>query len=77
MDVQQIELRTLSNFDHFCRQSKCVRRMIKKRIAGNFDLVKKNALRKVRKANRDRIADEVDFVPARGQFDAKLGCDYA
>ena len=66
MNVQHIEVGFFGYFEHFCRQRQRVRRMIEKRIRGDFDFVEENILGGLAQADGHGIADEVDFVASGG-----------
>ena len=75
--VQQIERRLLGDFAHLGGERQGVRRVIEQRIRGDFDFVEKYSLARAGQPDRHRVADEMHFVPARGQLDAQLGGDHA
>jgi len=73
MHVQQIQLRLFGHFQHFGRERQRVGRMIKKWIGGHLYFVKVDALMRRAQSNGHRVADEMDLMAARRQFDAQLG----
>ena len=75
--VQQIELVTLGHFRHARRQRQAVGRILEQRIVGDFHLVIVNARHIRVEPNGVGVGDEVDFVAARGQFQAQLRGDDA
>ena len=77
VDVEQIERFGLEDFEHFGGESKRVRRVIEKRIAGDFDLVKMDVRIVGIHADRRGVADEMDVVAASGEFLAEFGGDDA
>ena len=77
MHVQQIEAFRLGHLHHFYGQGKRVRRMIEQRITRNFHFMELNSLVGVRQPDGRSIADEVDFVAARGKFHPQFRGDHA
>lgn len=77
MNVEQIERGIAGDLGHFYRQGKSIGRMIKQRIAGDFYFMKINALVSGIKPDGRRVADEMNFMATRGQFNSQLGSDYA
>lgn len=73
MHVQQIQRFGFEDFQHFGGERQRVRRMIKKWITRDLNLMKENVRIAEVHANRRSIADEMNVVAARGQFLAKLG----
>ncbi len=51
--------------------------MIEQRIGGDFNFVEKYPLARPGQADGHRVADEMDFVAARGELDAEFGGDDA
>ena len=77
MDVQQVEVVGLGHLRHARRQRQAIGRILKQRIVGDFDFVIMNARRTGVEPDGIGVGDEVDFVPARGQFHAQFGGDDA
>jgi hypothetical protein len=77
MNVEQVERAGVCDLKHFRRQRERVRRMVKERVAGDFDFVEMDIGIAVLQADGLRVADEMDVVAARGEFHAKLGGDDA
>ena len=75
MHVQQVQVVALRHFRHARRQRQAVRRVLKQRIVGDLHFVIVDARRIRIQADRIRIRNEMDLVPARGQFHSQLGGD--
>lgn len=75
--VEEIERFGLENFEHLGGKSERVRRVVEKRVAGDFDFVEMDVRIIGVHADRRGVADEVDVVAARGKLLAKLGGDDA
>src|SRR5581483_12506737 len=76
VDVQQVEMIDLGDLGHARGQREAVRRVLKQRVAGYFDLVVVNA-RAGAEANRVGVGNEMDVVAAVRQLNAKLSGDDA
>lgn len=77
MDVEEVEGFGLEDFQHFGGERERIRSVVEEGVGGDFDLVKMD-VRVVRiHADGRRVADEMDVVPARGQFLAEFGGDDA
>lgn len=76
MHMEQIEVFRLAHLHHLHREGERIRRVVKKRVAGNLHLVKLDALVRIGQPNGGRIADEVNFVPARRQFHPQFSGNY-
>src|ERR1022692_4857304 len=73
--VQHVQLVALRHFRHPPGQRQAVRRVLKERIVRDLHLVIVDA-RGIRvQTDRIRISDEMDLVPARGQFHSQFGGD--
>src|SRR5580658_10451477 len=72
MDVQQIEAFRLRHLHHFHGQRKRVGRVIEQGITRNFHFMKLDSFVRVRKPDGRRVADEVNFMPARCKFHSKF-----
>ncbi len=71
--VQQIQVVIVRHLGHARRQRQAVRRILEQRIVGNFHFVIVDARSPRIQADRIRVGDEVDFVPALGQLQAQFG----
>src|SRR4029077_6749041 len=77
VDVEEVEGFGLEDFEHFCGKSESVGRMIKKRVARDFDLVKMDTGVVGIHPDGRGVADEMDVVSAGGKLLAELGGDDA
>ena len=66
-------LRALRDFEHFGSEGQSVGRVVEKWIRGDFHFVEEDVLARGVQADGHGVADEVDFVAARGELDAQLG----
>ena len=77
MAMQDVELMIAHDFVHPHREGEVVRRILEQRIASDVHLVEPDPRQKTRQTERLLIGDEVHFVAARGERDAKLRRDRA
>ena len=76
VNMQNIQVISSHHFSHLRCEDQIVGRVFEQRVCEDFDLVEKDALVH-RKANRKRIADEVNVVAAPGKFLAEFSSDDA
>jgi hypothetical protein len=77
MDVEEVQGFGLKNFEHLGGESERVRRVIEKRVAGDFDLVKVDVRVVGIHADRRGVADEMNVVTAGREFLAEFCGDDA
>src|SRR5579863_2595969 len=77
VDVQQIQVIQLRNLSHTCRQSEVIGWIIEKWITRNLDLVIVDIRFRSSQADRLRVGNEVNVVPALRQFQTQLRGDNA
>ena len=75
--VQQVEPGGIGDFEHLYGESQRIGRVLEERIVGDLDFVKEDIFLGGVEAHGQGIADEVDFVAARGQLHAEFGGDDA
>lgn len=73
MHMQQVQRFCLEHFQHFGRKRQRVRRVVKERIARDFNFMEKNVGIVQVHPDRRRVADEMNIVSARSQLLAKFG----
>jgi hypothetical protein len=73
--MQKVEIVELRNFSHAGRERKVIRRVVEQRVAGDFHLVIVDVRLLASEANGLCIGDEMDFVPALRQLQAKFRGD--
>jgi len=75
MDVQDVQAFFFTNFEHFYRERKCIRRMVEEGILDNLGLMEMDAwVVRVHPDGRG-VGDEMNIVSARGKFLTKFGGD--
>ena len=77
MDVQQIQIVGVGHVHHARRQRQAIGRILKQRVIGNFDFVIMNPRRARIQTNGVRVGDEMNLVPAVGEFEAQFRRDDA
>ena len=70
--VQQVEIVILGHLRHPRCQRHAIRRVLKQRVIRYLHFVIVDAWRSGIQPNRIRVGDEMDFVAARGQFQAQF-----
>ena len=75
MDVQDVQAFFFTNFEHFYRERKCIRRMVEEGILDNLSLVEMDPRIVGVHADGRGVGDEMNVVPARGELLAKFGGD--
>src|SRR5438067_165178 len=73
--MQEIETVSFGYLGHARRQRQAVRRVLKQRVIGNFDLMIVNARDARIEADGIGVSDEMDVVTAVGELEAELGGD--
>ena len=69
--VEKIESDAFRHFGHFGGERQGVGRMVEEGIGGHLDFMEVDVVARVVQANRHGVADEMDFMAARGQLDAE------
>ena len=77
MHMQQVEFTRIGDFQHFRGQRERIWRVIEERIRSDLHFVKLDIRVAILQTNRLCVADEMDVVPAGGEFHSELGGDDA
>ena len=77
MHVEQVERVVFGHFGHARGESEIVRRELEERIAGDGNLVVKDAVVAAVEAEGLRIGDEMNLVAEVRELDAELGSNHA
>ena len=74
--MQQVELITFHDIDHFARECRFVGFMLEQRILQHTHFMKKDVLREVIEPDWLTVADEMHFMPALCQAFSQFGGYY-
>ncbi len=77
VDVEEVKGFGLEDFEHLGGEGERVRRVIEKRVAGDFDFMKMDVRVVGIHADGRGVADEMDVVAAGGELLTELGGDDA
>ncbi len=71
--VQQVQIFRFGYLHHFYRKRERVGRVVEQGIARNLHFVEMNSVVGVGQAYRRSVADEMNLMPAHGQFHSQFG----
>src|ERR1700704_3123751 len=73
VDVEKIQVIELGNFSHARSERKIIRRIVKKRVPGDFYFVVMNIRFGASQADGLSIRNKMNFMSALGEFQTKFG----